>query len=159
MGKMACHTVWKQGMAFEAQVRDHRVMMDTKKESGGQDEGPSPKEILLGAISACAGIDVVSILQKMRLDLQSCEVSSETETTAGAPSIFREVFLRFLIQGPDIKEAQALKAVTLSMTKYCGVSAMVASVSPIKYEVVLNGQSLGIAMAAFDIPSDEGAPV
>jgi putative redox protein len=123
--------------------------MDTKKESGGQDEGPSPKEVLLASICACSGIDVASILQKMRVNLQSCDISAESNTTEGYPSVFDEVKLKFVIVGPDIKPDQATKAVVLSMTKYCGVSAMVAGVSPISYEILLNGLSIGSGRADF----------
>lgn len=149
MGHVSCETKWTGGQSFEAQSRGHRFIMDTKKEAGGDDQGPTPKEVLLASICACSGIDVVSILQKMRVDLQACEISSETETTAGYPSIFSEVLLKFQVKSPDVKEAQVMKAVTLSMTKYCGVSAMVVSASPIKYLVYLNDQKIGEGKADF----------
>lgn len=123
--------------------------MDTKKESGGQDAGPTPKEILLASICACSGIDVASILQKMRVTLESCAISAESDTTAGYPAVFDEVKLKFRLAGPDIKPDQAKKAVVLSMTKYCGVSAMVAGVSPITYEIFLNGEPIGAGQADF----------
>lgn len=149
MGHFSCETKWTGGQGFEAQTRGHRFVMDTKKESGGNDQGPTPKEVLLASICACSGIDVVSILQKMRIDLQACDITSETETTSGYPAIFKEVLLKFRVKSSDAKEAQVMKAVTLSMTKYCGVSAMVVSTSPIKYQVFLNEQLIGEGRADF----------
>jgi putative redox protein len=151
MGKMNTVTKWKKDLAFEVVAREHSVILDTRIENA-PGAGPTPKEMLLGAVSACSGIDVASILQKMRVQLDSCEVFAEAETTSEHPAIFKEIILRFEIKGPDIKEAQAQKAVNLSMTKYCGVSAMVFQTSPIRYEIVLNGQSLGEAKAHFDLP-------
>lgn len=147
MASITCKTVWKgSGQTFEAQMRDHRVIMDTKDSN----QGPTPKEILLSSICACSGIDVVSILQKMRTDLQSCEIFAETDTTSTYPSIFTEVKIVFDIKGSDIKPDQAKKAVVLSMTKYCGVSAMVVKASPMKYEVVLNGAVIAQGQANFE---------
>lgn len=149
MAQIKCDTKWQGGMAFKASVRGHEFVMDTKKESGGLDTGPTPKEILLASICACAGIDVASILQKMRVTLESCDISAESDTTSGYPSVFEEVKLKFRVVGPDIKRNQATQAVLLSMTKYCGVSAMVAGVSPITYEIFLNGESIGTGQADF----------
>jgi putative redox protein len=152
MAQMETKTKWLGGMGFQSSIRGHELVMDTKSESGGQDQGPSPKELLLAAICGCSGMDVVSILQKMRLQIDLCDVSAKTETTAGYPSIFAEVLMRYDIKGPDIRADQAMRAVDLSMTKYCGVSAMVASVSPIRYEVYLNSEKIGFDDAKFEIP-------
>ena len=149
MGQMQCDTKWQGGLGFKALIRGHEFQMDTKKEFGGQDAGPSPKEVLLASICACSGMDVTSILHKMRVNLVSCDISAETETTDGYPSVFKEVKLKFKIVGPDIKADQAIKAVVLSMTKYCGVSAMVAGVSPITYEIFLNDVSIKSDRADF----------
>ncbi|QDK39744.1 OsmC family protein [Bdellovibrio sp. NC01] len=123
--------------------------MDTKVANGGDDRGASPKEVLLGAICACSGIDVASILKKMRVDLQSLEVNAESDTTQGYPSIFAKVMVDFKVTSPDAKPDQVIKSVDLSMTKYCGVSAMVNPTSPIYYRVFLNGAVIHEAKADF----------
>lgn len=151
MGHMACQTKWVGDMGFESQIRGHKVLMDTKADFGGKDQGPSPKEILLASICGCTGIDVVSILKKMRVNLQSCSVDAETDTTSGHPSIFDVVKLKFNVHG-EMKPDQVLKSVTLSMTKYCGVSAMIVKASNIDYEVFLNGQKIGEGRADFESP-------
>jgi putative redox protein len=149
MGKMQCQIRWVGGLGFEAQMRDHKIMMDSPAEGGVGERGPSPKELLLASICGCSGIDVVSILTKMRVSFSRCEVHSETETTAGYPSIFSKVKLNFYIDAEVIKDEQALKAVELSMTKYCGVSAMVVEASPIFYDVIVNGNLKGGGQAHF----------
>ncbi|WII71181.1 OsmC family protein [Bdellovibrio sp. 22V] len=148
MSHMECKTKWLGGLGFEAQIRQHSFVMDSRGENG-KDQGPSPKEVLLASICVCSGMDVASILQKMRVDLISCEVNAQTDTTAGYPSIFEKVMLQYRIDGSDIKAEQALKAVRLSMTKYCGVSAMVVKASPMFYEVFLNGNPIGQGQADF----------
>lgn len=149
MGHMQCQTQWIGGIGFEAHIREHQFIMDSRNDKGDKDRGPSPKEVLLASICGCSGMDVVSILQKMRVDLMACHVDAQTETTAGYPAIFTEVKLLFRIESPNIKPEQALKAVTLSMTKYCGVSAMIVEASPITYEVFVNSEKVGEGRADF----------
>lgn len=153
MGQMQCQTKWIGGLGFEAHIRDHKFNMDAKAESGGKDQGPSPKEVLLSSICGCSGMDVAAILQKMRVNLTSLDVHAQTDLTSGHPSIYTEVKLQFRIGGSDIKPEQAIKAVGLSMTKYCGVSAMVVKASPITYEIFINDTKVGEGVANF-----EGAP-
>lgn len=149
MGHMACQTKWVGEMGFESQIRNHRVPMDAKSDFGGKDQGPSPKELLLASICGCTGMDVVSILKKMRVNLQSCSVDAETDTTSGHPSIFDGVKLKFLVNG-EMKPDQVMKSVNLSMTKYCGVSAMIVKASNIDYEVFLNDEKIGEGRADFE---------
>jgi uncharacterized OsmC-like protein len=43
---------WVAGMRADAAVGPHRVVLDAPAEAGGGDAGPSPAEMLLGAIGA-----------------------------------------------------------------------------------------------------------
>jgi putative redox protein len=149
MSQIECKTHWTGGLGFDAESRGLKFKMDARAEAGGKDQGPTPKEVLLASICACSGMDVASILQKMRVDLQACDVDAQTETTEGHPAIFKEVQVQYRIKGSNVKPDQAIKAVTLSMTKYCGVSAMVNPTSPIKYQVFLNDQKIHEAHADF----------
>lgn len=150
MGQVKCQTQWIGEMGFESQIRGHKVLMDAKSDNTDATErGPTPKELLLASICGCSGIDVVSILKKMRVDLLSCSVNAQTETTQNHPSIFSEVKLQFYIRSSNIKPDQALRAVVLSMTKYCGVSAMIVPSSPIGYEVFVNEEKVGEGRANF----------
>ncbi|UYL07899.1 OsmC family protein [Bdellovibrio sp. SKB1291214] len=149
MGQMETKTQWTgKGLGFAAESRGLKFVMDGKP-ADGSDQGPSPKEVLLASICACSGMDVVSILQKMRLDLQSCDVDAQTETTEGHPAIFKLVRVQYLIKGSNIKPEQAIKAVTLSMTKYCGVTAMVCPTSPVQFEIFLNTEKIHDGKADF----------
>lgn len=64
-------TQWKGNLAFQTEVNGHKLTMDAPLAGGGQDLGPSPKKLLLSAIAACSGMDVVSILKK-------CVLTSKT---------------------------------------------------------------------------------
>lgn len=140
-------TEWLGQMKFESQMGAHKIQMDTKAPLG-QDSAPSPKQVLMSSIAACTAMDVVSLLKKYRQEPTKFWIENESEQTGGQPSVFKEIKMIYFIEG-EIESGKALEAVQLSMTRYCGVSAMVAKVSPILYTVVLNGREIGKGHAEF----------
>ena len=60
-------TNWKGNMAFEWELNGHKVMIDATEKVGGENKGPQPKPFMLAALGGCTGMDVVSILKKMRV--------------------------------------------------------------------------------------------
>lgn len=140
---MKCEAKWNGQMSFQSHIREHMIVMDAKKEHGGQNLGPSPKELVLSGIVGCTAMDVVSLLKKFKEPFSECVVSAETSLTQGHPVMFQEVHLLFDLKGTsEMKKEQLIKAVDLSMTKYCGVSAMIAKACPIYYKVNLNGSEI-----------------
>lgn len=150
---MKAELTWKDGLTFESTIREHRIILDTSEKNGGKNLGPSPKEILLSSIMACSGMDVVSLLKKYKIEVSSFTMSSQAETTDTYPKIFRQVDLIFTLVLPKFdRETQldrAIESVVLSMTRYCGVSAMVAPTSPMFYTIVINGEIEYRAQADF----------
>jgi len=104
---------------------NHWVIMDTKPNGGGHGGGASPKELLLFAIGGCTSSDVVSILQKKRVDLRHYEIHLRAKERDEHPRIFTEIHMEYIFYGDGLTEADVEKAIELSTNKYCGVSAMV----------------------------------
>jgi putative redox protein len=128
---------WKSGLAFTAHQGSHDLPLDAPKESGGQDSGASPKGLLLSGLGGCTGIDVVSILEKMRVPLDGFAVEVSAELTGEHPRVFSAIHLRYLFRGRELVREKLEKAVVLSMDRYCGVSAMLAKAAPITWEIVI----------------------
>lgn len=151
MGQMQSKIRWVSKLLYQGEVRGHRVLLDAKKESGGQDLAMNPKEMVLTGLCGCTGMDVISLLtSKFKLAVTTCDVSVDAETSSGAhPIVWTKLHLLFELGG-DIPQEQALKAVELSMTKYCGVSAMLAKACPITYTIQLNGSAIGEGEAKFE---------
>ncbi|MCE3009729.1 MAG: OsmC family protein [Proteobacteria bacterium] len=142
---------WTDKMHFSAKIRHHEHGMDAKAEFGGEDSAPSPKELLLSSIAGCTAMDVVSLMKKMRVDFKTFRVSAEADTTESHPRVFKVVHLKFYVDGenPDLEKIK--KSVEMSLTKYCGVSAMVSKVSPLDYEILINNQVAATGKAKFEI--------
>jgi putative redox protein len=129
------HTVntnWEGNHRFVAMVNDVPVVMDS---TPGQ--GASPKKLLLAGLAGCTGIDVVDMLQKMRALPETFRLEVVAELTDEHPKVYSSIHLRYIFGGPQLDAAKIEKAVTLSKTKYCGVSAMLVKASNVTFEVVL----------------------
>lgn len=136
------------GMAFRGQAGRHEFVLDTSM-LGGQDTGPTPKQMLLASILGCTGMDVVPLFRKFRQNVSAVKLTAETEQTETHPKVFQEILVTFDVTGEGIDPAKIQEAVELSLTKYCGVSAMVSKVSPIAYRIMLNGQETARGHAQF----------
>lgn len=108
---------------FEAKdANGNSVRLDSSPESGGENFGFRPMQMLLAGLGGCSGIDIVSILKKQRQDVQGFHMSIEGEREAGKePSLWEDVTITFELKG-NIDLAKATRAVELSMDKYCSVA-------------------------------------
>jgi len=128
--------IWKGGMAFEIQQDGHSFVLDADPDSGGADTGARPKALLLSGLIGCTGMDVVSILRKMRVEGYGLEMEAEADLTDDHPVVFSRIRLRYLFSGRDLPRDRIERAVGLSQEKYCGVSAMLRMVAPLEWEIV-----------------------
>ena len=140
---------WIKDLGFEVQVRDHHLFTDAKKESGGGNRGPNPKEYLLSGLIGCTGMDVVSLLKKYNVTFESFDIKVETELTTEHPHVFTDIHMNFYLIGATVDPELFKKAVDLSMTKYCGVSAMLSKSSDIHYHLFLNQNAFHQGKANF----------
>ena len=75
------NTRWINNMAFETEINGHKIIIDAEPEVGGEDLGPRPKPFMLASLGGCTGMDVISILKKMRVEVKSLNVKVEGELT------------------------------------------------------------------------------
>jgi putative redox protein len=127
-------TIWKEKMAFNSQIDTHTVRMDTSPPMG-DDSGPSPKKLLLASLAGCTGMDVVSLLKKMRVEITGFDIDIEADLTEEHPKVFSEIRMVYRFHGKDMNQAKVEKAVNLSQERYCGVSEMLRKNSPISYRI------------------------
>ncbi len=115
----------------------------------GKGEAMTPKQLVAAGLAGCTAMDVIALLKKHKQDVQSFDIDLEiTTSTSGHPAVFTKAVLNFLVTG-NVDAAILNEAVTLSQTKYCGVSAMLSKALPIEYVVTLNGNQVGRGEAHF----------
>ena len=115
---------WKGDMTFEADVNGHKVVVDANSEAGGHNEGPSPKKLLLVALSGCTGMDVVSILKKMRVDIDKFSIEVQGDVADEHPKKYTKMHVIYKFTGKNLPLDKLEKAVKMSEETYCGVEAL-----------------------------------
>lgn len=129
---MKTTTTWKHDEVFEAEMAGVTVPLD-----GNRKEGFSPKWILLSSLAACSGIDIVDILKKMRVSFSDLVMETEAEQTEDHPKVFTDIMLTYSITTEEANREKVIKAITLSLEKYCGVAAMLRKNSRIDFKLVI----------------------
>ena len=122
-------------MAFEMNLDGHPLVIDVDEDIGGENLGPRPKALLLSGLLGCTGLDLISMLNKMKIQLDDFNIEAEAEESKEHPIVYTKIHLIYTFKGKDLPEDKIKRAVTLSQEKYCGVSAMLEKAAPITYEV------------------------
>ena len=128
---------WLNDLAFEAEVDGHKLYMDSSLEHGGKNTGPRPKPLMMVALAGCTGMDVAAILKKMREDIEELTVEVEGDVSEDHPKRFEGMKVIYRVKGKGVNRKNVEKAVNLSTTKYCGVSANYTKAFHITNEIVI----------------------
>ena len=123
-------THWQKDQQFKSYHGKNEIKIDGKRE-----DGFGAKALVLSAIAACSGIDIVDILGKMRVQFSDLEIETEAEQTEEHPKVFKDIFVTYKLKTDLSNEDKVKKAIDLSLDKYCGVSAMLRKNSPIHYKL------------------------
>jgi putative redox protein len=118
-------THWKGNLQFESDNPNGKtVLMDTSPEHGGKNSGLSPKAMMLSSLAGCSGLDVISILDKMKVKIKDFRIDINGELTEEHPKYYHTVTVEYHFYGEHLSEDKIQKAVDLSVEKYCGVMEM-----------------------------------
>ena len=137
MGNSKVEISWKGEMSFDAEVNGHIIPLDADERVGGKNRGPRPKPLLLVGLAGCTGMDVVSILKKMRVNIEDFDVNVEASMTEEHPKYYDKIHIIYSFKGNNLPLDKIEKAVKLSQENYCGVSAMLSKSSELSYEIVI----------------------
>jgi putative redox protein len=126
---------WQSNMAFEATINGHQIIMDTDVDGGGNNQGPRPKILLLAGLGGCTGMDVVSILAKMKVVPEKFWMEISADVSDEHPKVFNQIKLVYYFRGENLSFEKLEKAVNLSKEKYCAVSAMLSKTAEMQIEI------------------------
>lgn len=123
-------------MAFDIDINGFHMLIDAGKDVGGNDEGPRPKSLMLAALGGCTGMDMASILRKMKVPFTSLRIVVEGNITAEHPRHFDSMHIIYFLGGKDLPVDKVERAVNLSMNKYCGVTHNYKASMKITHEII-----------------------
>lgn len=112
-----------------------RTQIDSSVTSGGTGYGASPMELILMAVGSCSGMDIVSILEKMRVPYNRFEIMVQGERASNHPRVFTDIEVIYKFWGNEISEDKVLRAIQLSMEKYCSVANLMDKVANLTYRL------------------------
>ncbi len=136
---MAVSTIkatFKGGMNFTAEVNGHQIEIDTDIDNQGKNIGTRPKALMLVSLAGCTGLDVVNILNKMRVSFSELSIKVEGRLSETEPKIYEAVSIYYSIKVSKEDEDKVLKAVTLSQETYCGVTRMFEAFAKVSFEII-----------------------
>ena len=122
------HTVWHKDHQFTSSLDHNTIKID-----GARKNGFGPKALLLAGLAGCSGIDIVDILNKMRVDFSAFSIEVKAAQTEELPKVYKDIYILYKVKTDSENEEKVRKAIDLSLEKYCGVSAMLQKNSPIHY--------------------------
>ncbi|MFW6312478.1 MAG: OsmC family protein [Spirochaetota bacterium] len=125
-----------EDLSFEVDLQGHRFTVDSDESVGGKDRGPRPKGLLLSGLAGCTGMDVASILGKMKMPYDSFAVEVDAETADEHPKVYESITVRYIFTGNELDRSKIEKAVKLSHEKYCAVDAMLGKTATISTEII-----------------------
>ena len=129
---------WIKGLQFISQAEsNHAIVVDSSPNRGGYGAGNGPMEMVLMALAGCSGMDVVSILQKKRVNFSGFHIDVEAERADQHPKVYTVIRMKYIVEGKDISEKAVRDAIELSKNKYCSVSAMLDKTADISYTIEL----------------------
>jgi len=125
---------YQGGMRFDiASGSGHTLSVDVQPEEGGENAGFSPMELPIMALVGCMGMDVVSILRKMRHPVTGYELRVRGVRAETDPKVFVAIAVEHTFTGADLSQEAIDRAIELSRTKYCSVSAMLEKTATITH--------------------------
>ena len=133
---------WQEGLAFQAHLDGFDFVIDGTPEAGGRNLGPRPKGLTLVSLLGCTGMDVISILGKMKVKVEKFEVTAEAQLAEEHPKKILAIKVIYAFTGANLTAKPLQKAIALSEEKYCGVRATLMPTVNISHEIMVNGHRL-----------------
>jgi len=127
--------VWRDEMIFTGYSQnEHTVALDAAPQNGGHEAGFRPMDLMLTSLAGCTAMDVLSILRKKRQTITGFEVTVEGARREEHPRTYSEIWVHFIIKGPNVDPAAVERAIELSRDKYCSAAATLRHTATLHYD-------------------------
>ncbi len=114
-----------KGITFVGKTdSNHWITLDGPENFGGSNAAIRPKELLLIALAGCTASDVVTILEKKKIQLDDFEINITAQQQEEHPQVYTKINIEYVFYGNEIPTEAVERAIELSQTKYCSVTAM-----------------------------------
>ena len=126
-------------MAFESTNPSGLTFkIDAGPDDGGEGAGMRPKALMLSSLAGCSGLDVASLIKKMKLEVASFRIETIANLTDEHPKYYDKVRIEYHFHGSNLDEKKLQRAVDLSIEKYCGVMEMFRRFAELEIETIFH---------------------
>jgi putative redox protein len=133
--KRSVELTWLENLVFEVDNEGHKIMIDADLENSGKPRGMRPKALMMVSLAGCTAIDVVDILNKMRVKIDGLKIKVDGNIRDELPKDFLSMNITYLFKGKNLPMDKLQRAVELSKDKYCGVSATLEKAIELTYDI------------------------
>lgn len=128
-------------MAFESNnPSGHNLTIDIASEDGGDGTGYRPKALMLSSLAGCSGLDIASLIKKMKLEVADFRIETIANLTDEHPKYYDKVSIEYHFTGNNLDEKKLQRAVDLSVEKYCGVMEMFRKFATLEIKTFFNNK-------------------
>jgi putative redox protein len=129
---------WQGSLAFEAESLGGHFLIDADPSLGGEGKGLRPKALMLDALAGCTGIDIASLMPKMKMTPDHFFIKVVGELTEKHPKYYHKVKVEYHFFGDRLDTDKLNKMIQLSADKYCGVMAMFRKFAEVELELLVH---------------------
>ena len=135
---------WIEGMALNLELQGRSITVDAPEEFGGKDRGPQPKGLMLSALAGCTAMDVISILEKKRVEFKDFTITIEAEKADTHPMVYTSILIQYRFEGDDsaLDPKKIVRSIELSLNDYCAVAHTLRHCAEIRFEAYVNGMKV-----------------
>jgi putative redox protein len=136
---MDASAVWKSGMSFTGTgfTSNFSLPLGASPKVGGANDGFRPLELILVGLAGCTAMDVISILEKKRQKVTAFEVKTHGDQAEEYPRSLKRFQIEYIVTGRNIEREAVERAVELSQSRYCSVSATLRCAGPIETAITI----------------------
>ncbi len=132
----------EEDLCFNVELDGLKFKIDSDEKFGGKNRGPQPKNLMLVALGGCTGMDVASIMKKMKLSYEGMEVKVKGVMTEEHPKHFSKMHITYIVKGKNLDRSKVERAVELSQDKYCGVTHVYRASMEVTHEIILHDNKI-----------------
>lgn len=134
---MDAKVTWKGKLAFEAVADSGKSIMLDSASDPAERLGPGPMELVAMSLAGCTAMDVISILEKKKQAVTNFEVKVHADRAEDYPKVYTRAEIEYQVTGRAIDESALVRAIELSIQKYCPVHAMLSQAFPVGQRYVI----------------------
>lgn len=132
---MNARVLWHGGLTFDGTADSgFEIKLGAERDSGGDDDGFRPMELMALSLAGCTAMDVISILRKKRQEVTGFQVEVRAERAEEHPRVFTGAVIEYEITGREVQESAVRRSIELSAQRYCPAQGMLARIMPIQLD-------------------------